>query len=206
MKIKICGLKNPENIKEICSLNPDFVGFIFYEKSKRYVGEQFEETLVKQISKVIKKVGVFVDEEPNKIIELAQKYDLDYVQLHGDETIAVCQFLQVKKLKIIKAFQMDENFDFSILKLYDNCCDFFLFDTKNSQFGGSGKSFDWSILKNQTIEKPFWLSGGLGLDNINEAMNLKINNLIGLDLNSQLENEFYEKDYNKTKQIINLIR
>ncbi len=206
MKIKICGLKNPENINEICSLSPDFVGFIFYEKSKRYVGAQFDELVVKQISKKIKKVGVFVDEESKKICELAQKYDLDYIQLHGVETIAVCQLLQIKKLKIIKVFQMDENFDFSILKRFENCCDFFLFDTKTSQYGGSGKTFDWSIFDNQLINKPFWLSGGIGLENINEALQLNIPNLIGLDLNSKLENEFYEKDYNKTKQIINLIR
>jgi phosphoribosylanthranilate isomerase len=101
---------------------------------------------------------------------------------------------------------MDENFDFSILKRFENCCDFFLFDTKTSQYGGSGKTFDWSIFDNQMINKPFWLSGGLGLHNIAAAKELNIKNLIGFDLNSQLENKFFEKDYKKTEQIINIIR
>lgn len=199
-------MKFPENIEEIGALQPDFVGFIFYPKSKRFVEENFSITSLKNLPNSIKKVGVFVNENAEIILEKVNKYQLDSVQLHGNESVADCRFLQEKNIEIIKAFSVDEIFDFGILKSYESVCDYFLFDTKTPAFGGSGKVFDWNLLTNYNLQTPFFLSGGLHLESIEKIKKLDFTMLIGLDFNSQLENEDYRKNIEKVTAVIQKIR
>jgi phosphoribosylanthranilate isomerase len=193
-KIKVCGMKFDENILEISKLQTthlqiDMLGFIFYEKSKRYVGEDF---LMPPLPKNVQKVGVFVDATENYILEKTQKYNLDYIQLHGNETSEFCKNLRNKipKVKIIKAFGVKNDFNFDKLEEYENYTDFYLFDTKGNEYGGNGISFDWSILDKYNYKKPTFLSGGLGLENQQELVSfLKQTHLpiFALDLNSRFE-------------------
>ncbi|MDP4188007.1 MAG: phosphoribosylanthranilate isomerase, partial [Bacteroidota bacterium] len=129
LKIKICGLREAGNIREIASLNPDFMGFIFYPSSKRFVGENFDGEMLKNIPEHIAKVGVFVNESLEKVEYLYQKFGMDFVQLHGNEHPEYCQKLKEKNIKIIKAFSVPADFDAGICKTYESCCNYFLFDT-----------------------------------------------------------------------------
>ena len=202
MKIKICGMKFAENISQVGALQPDFMGFIFYSKSKRFVGDDFSSSSIQHVPKSIQKVGVFVNESPESIVEKVKKFDLDIVQLHGNESVADCRFLKEKNITIMKAFSIDENFDFDILKAYEPVCDYFLFDTKTPTYGGSGKTFDWKLLDNYKLEKPFFLSGGLNLESIEKVKKLNYPMLVGLDFNSQLEDEDFKKDIQKVTEVI----
>lgn len=178
LKIKICGLNNFENIEQVVKLHPDFVGFIFYEKSPRYLTLKSLPT----IPEGIQRVGVFVNENLDKILNTYKKYDLDFVQLHGNETPDFCQRLVSKNVKIIKAFNIQsEKFDFQDINKYADFCEYFLFDAKS---GGSGESFSWTLLENYKSPIPFLLAGGIGLKNLTEDLSLKHPQLIGLDLNS----------------------
>lgn len=206
MKIKICGMKFPENISEIGTLQPDYMGFIFYSKSKRFVGEDFSIDSINNLPKSIKKVGVFVNESVANILEKVTKYKLEAIQLHGNESVADCEILKKNNIEIIKAFSIDENFDFETLEVYEEVCDYFLFDTKTPDYGGSGKIFDWQLLENYILEKPFFLSGGLNLEVIEKIKDYNFKNLAGLDFNSQLENIDFSKNYQKTKQILQQLR
>ena len=155
IKWKVCGLR--DNIAEVVALQPDFVGFIFYKKSPRYVGENF--VLPEIANSTINKVGVFVNEAFDVVYNTILKYKLDYAQLHGNESPGYCEKLKRQGIKIIKAFQVDEHFDFGELEAYESVTDYFLFDTKTKQYGGSGKSFDWQILNSYLLEKKYFLSG-----------------------------------------------
>ena len=201
MKIKICGMKFTNNIAEVGDLQPDFMGFIFYPKSKRFVGN-FSLEYIQNLSKSIKKVGVFVNESPEVILEKVNNFQLDIVQLHGNESVADCQFLKENNIEIIKVFSIDENFDFNIVKSYELVCDYFLFDTKTPDFGGSGKMFNWQLLENYTLNKPFFLSGGLNVASIEKIKELNYPMLVGLDFNSQLEDKDFKKNISKVTEVI----
>lgn len=178
LKIKICGLNNFENIEEVLKLHPDWVGFIFYEKSPRF----FTLKSLPTIPESIQKVGVFVNENLDKILNIYKKYDLDFVQLHGNETPEFCQRLVSNDVKIIKAFNIqNENFDFQYVNNYTDFCEYFLFDAKS---GGSGETFSWKLLENYKFHIPFLLAGGIGLKNLTEALSLQHPQLLGLDFNS----------------------
>ncbi len=196
MKIKICGMKYPENIEYLALLKPDFLGFIFYEKSKRFVGDNL---LIKDlhIDKNTQKVGVFVNASHEYILENIKKHDLDLVQLHGDETPDFCAYLFKQNIKISKAFQVDEDFDFKILDVYKDVCSYFLFDTKTKHYGGSGRKFDWDILSGYDNEKPFFLSGGIDIDDAQNIKQLKGLNIFAIDINSKFEIEPGLKDVGK---------
>ena len=164
MKLKICGMKYPDNMLEVGSLRPDYMGFIFWEKSARY----FDGTMP-ELPKSIRKTGVFVNESISVIEEKVTKYDLQAVQLHGQESVEFCTELKTKfglEIQIIKVFSADENFDFSVLKPFESVCDYFLFDTKGKLPGGNGITFNWQILRHYKLTKPFFLSGGIGLEEI----------------------------------------
>ncbi len=197
-------MKYAENIQQLSVLCPDFMGFIFYAKSPRYVVEALSPETLNTIPKSIKKVGVFVNETNKKMIKLAQLYSLDYLQLHGDESASQCQKLHMAGFKIIKAFQMDEVFDFNILEGYKPFCDFFLFDTKTKNYGGSGKTFDWRILEKYDNEKPFFLSGGIGLNNVADLKKMNKYSIHAIDINSGVELEPGLKNIEKVRRIINL--
>ncbi|QDK83531.1 phosphoribosylanthranilate isomerase [Spirosoma sp. KCTC 42546] len=206
MKIKVCGLRDADNLKEIAALNPDFIGFIFYDQSPRFVGEDLDEAVVKAIPRSIRKVGVFVNASPDYILRSVKKYDFQYIQLHGNETPEYCRSLRNRGINIIKAFRVDESFNFSMLNNYKAQCDFFLFDAKGDQFGGNGHTFDWSILSRYDNEKPFFISGGIGLNNLDLLATLKGMKLYGVDVNSQVELAPGVKDVAKVKELIDRVR
>ncbi len=199
IKVKVCGLRHYENIKDVALLKPDYMGFIFYKLSKRYVGDNFEMPLIES---EIKKVGVFVNESEESILRIVKKNNLDLVQLHGDESAEFCIDLRMKSIQIIKAFAVDEHFDFDILKLYESSCDYFLFDTKSKEYGGSGVKFDKKLLDKNKINKPFFLSGGLDIEDVNKQQTA-ISNLYSFDVNSKFETKPGFKDINKLKQLKN---
>ena len=178
--VKICGMKQPENILEIASLQPAYLGFIFAKKSPRY----FEET-IPSLPKAIKKVGVFVEESIENIV-------LTVVQLHGNESAIFCKELKKQlatDIQIIKVFAVGTDFDFEILETFEEYCDYFLLDTKGKFPGGNGTQFDWQILENYTSKKPFFLSGGIGVDDVESILKLQNTSLPlhAIDCNSKLE-------------------
>jgi len=200
MKLKVCGLKEEQNIEEILQQSPDFIGFIFYRKSPRFVDE-LKAHFVRGIEGPVK-VGVFVNSKVDEIVSSVEFYGLDMVQLHGEESLAQVQELKRKGLSVIKVFRVldvlpDEMED------YEPYCDLFLFDTRTPKYGGSGKKFDWSILKG--VNHPFLLSGGIGMDDLEEIKSLNLKNLIGLDVNSKVEIKPGLKDVKKVKGIKALI-
>ncbi len=183
MKLKICGMKHPENILEVSQLLPDYLGFIFYEKSLRnFEGE------IPEIPNSIKKVGVFVNETEDTIISKIKKYNLDLVQLHGNESPEFCRNLKFQNIELIKVFSVDDNFDINVLEKYEIVCDYFLFDTKGKLHGGNGYTFNWDILKNYKSKKPIFLSGGIGLEEIEKIKKLNLP-LFAIDVNSKFEIE-----------------
>ncbi|MBK0369866.1 phosphoribosylanthranilate isomerase [Flavobacterium agrisoli] len=186
MKLKICGMKHPENILEVGALLPDYMGFIFWEKSARYF-----EGEIPELVKTIKKTGVFVNETIENIVTKITKYNLQAVQLHGKESVEFCLALKQQlseNIEIIKVFSVDENFNFDVLKPYEKVCDYFLFDTKGKLPGGNGTTFDWHLLKKYPSQKPFFLSGGIGIEEIPTIKNLKLP-VFAIDVNSRFEIE-----------------
>lgn len=204
MKIKVCGLKFPENVKAVAALQPDFVGLIFYPHSPRFVGYEPNEELT-ELRLPAKKTGVFVDKDFSTIKSIIQKYQLDAVQLHGNESAETCGALR-ETVEIIKAFGLDENFDFHQLKAYENKVDYFLFDTKTTVYGGSGKVFDWRVLENYTLNVPFFISGGLSVENISSVLEFKHPAFYGLDLNSRFEDEPGLKNIKKLEEAFGLVK
>lgn len=193
MKLKICGMKH--NPSEVAELQPDYLGFIFWEPSSRYFTGDMP-----IIPNPIKKVGVFVDAEQEYVLEKVSLYQLDAVQLHGKESAAYCKELKKgflsfqapsRKLNIIKVFSIKDDFDFSILKDYEEVCDYFLFDTKGKLPGGNGYTFDWSVLERYPSQKPYFLSGGIGLESIQGLQDFLNNpaskNCYAVDVNSKFE-------------------
>ncbi len=201
MLIKVCGLNNRENIFELCKLNIDFIGFIFYRNSPRYFnnGLTFEE--VRQIPKSIKKVGVFVNETFYNVLNAVAHYDLDFVQLHGEESVSYCREL-LPYVKIIKTISVKDETSFKFAYQFSEICNYFLFDTATANYGGSGKPFNWEHLKDAEINKPFFISGGVSLGNFQKAKNLGVKNLIGIDINSKFEIVPGTKDLKKINLII----
>lgn len=183
MKIKVCGLRQAENIAALGALPLDFMGFIFYPQSSRFV------TTLPAIDlpAAIKKVGVFVNASEKEIIEKAASFGLDYLQLHGEESPAFCQVLADQGYALIKAFAVDASFDWTLLAAYENSCALFLLDTKGAAYGGNGITFDWEILKNYPSETPFLLSGGLALEHASTLKALAFPQLYGVDINSRFE-------------------
>lgn len=185
MKIKVCGLRDAENIGLVAALKPDYMGFIFYKNSPRFVNEP-KGAILKGIPAGIGKTAVFVNETAENIDKLLSEYGFDFVQLHGEESPRFCELLK-PKVKVIKAFGINPGFDFEQLKDYVNKVDYFLFDTKTDIYGGSGKTFNWSALNEYKLDVPFFLSGGISKDNISEIENIRHPMLYGVDLNSKFE-------------------
>ena len=201
MKLKVCGMKYSQNITEIENLFPDLMGFIFYEKSKRF----FNQPEINLNNKV-KRVGVFVNENIQEIKNKIKKYKLNYVQLHGEENVNFCHSLQ-PFAKIIKVFKIDYNFNFKKTEEFEEVCDYFLFDTKSQLHGGSGKKFDWDLLKNYNCKKDFFLSGGIDISDIEEIKKI-VNSypIAGIDINSKFELDNLEKDKEKINLLIKKLR
>jgi phosphoribosylanthranilate isomerase len=206
MKLKVCGMKEADNLKELIPLRPDFVGFIFYDKSPRFVADSLDEVAIKALPRSIKKVGVFVNATMDYILKNTRRYDIPFIQLHGNETPDFCKILKRHGLNVIKAFSIDETFNFTSLNNYKPHCDYFLFDTKGQNPGGNGVAFDWSILNRYDNEKPFFLSGGLSLENIEQVAQLSALKIYAIDVNSKFEISPANKDIEKLRQLVGLIR
>ncbi len=195
MKLKICGMKYKDNIQAVAQLQPHYLGFIFYEKSARYFNGKLPD-----ISSDIKKTGVFVDETKDGIVSKINQYNLNVIQLHGNETPEFCSQLKEtfntdfkNKIEIIKVFSIKNHFNFEVLKPYETVCDYYLFDTKGKLPGGNGYKFNWEILNAYSSTKPYFLSGGIGVNEIETINNFKQSSAskycYAIDVNSKFEIE-----------------
>lgn len=191
-------MREPANIRAVAELGPDLMGFIFYPRSPRYVGEDFVMPLLPE---TLQKTGVFVKAPADQVLELAQKYGLDYVQLHSDETPEYCAEMREAGLKVLKAFAVDASFDFEELKAFEGIADYFLFDTKGDGYGGHGKTFDRNILNNYTLDTPFFIAGGISNDNIGELLNYSHPMFKGVDVNSRYEVSAGVKDVGALREM-----
>lgn len=201
-KIKVCGLTDLKNINDVVDLHADYVGFIFWEKSIR----KMKLSSLKLDNQRVKKVGVFVDAHAEFISKKSEAFQLDFIQLHGNETADFCKKLKQQPMKIIKAFSIDENFKFDSLNAYEQQVDYFLFDTKGKLPGGNGLTFDWHILEKYTLDKPYFLSGGIGINHLNEMKTFlqttTAKHCEVIDINSQFETSAGIKNINLLKQFI----
>jgi phosphoribosylanthranilate isomerase len=204
LRIKVCGMRDGLNIAEAATLPIDYMGFIFFRNSKRYVGDGFE--IPKDFPSRIKRVGVFVNDSVEVISGLARKHSLDFIQLHGGESVSQCAELRENGFKVIKAFGLESGTDFENLIPFKNEVDFFLFDTKGKEFGGTGKTFDWDILARYDQDVPFFLSGGLAPENVAGVKALGKMNIHGLDVNSGVEITPGLKDVGRLKIFIERVR
>lgn len=183
LTIKVCGMREANNIQELCALPINYIGFIFFEKSSRYVSEPPQVS----IPPSIQRVGVFVNSTATFIKEKADLFNLGIIQLHGHESAEFCKEIKNLGFTVFKAFGIDDNFDWTSVADYENVVDYFLFDTKSSKYGGTGQTFNWDVLKKYPYKKHYILSGGLSLENIQEALTFDDERLYGLDLNSKFE-------------------
>jgi phosphoribosylanthranilate isomerase len=211
MLIKVCGMRDPENINALQQLDFDFMGLIRYPKSKRFVSD----TAVKELENTTfnkGNVGVYVNESFENILKDIVPLQLDIVQLHGDEDPAFAKAILELDFKVFKAFQITENFDFNGLKEWTKLATnfpgrlFFLFDTATSYYGGSGKQFNWDILKSYKNGAPFFLSGGLGPNDVERIRNFKHDLFMGVDLNSKFETAPGVKNVEEIEQFIKAFR
>ncbi|MEE1943817.1 phosphoribosylanthranilate isomerase [Pedobacter sp. KR3-3] len=203
-KLKICGMREAANIASVAELQPDYMGFIFYPQSPRCISEVSAE-LIKYVPPSIKTTGVFVNEELEKVIAYVIKYNLKAVQLHGQEDVAYCAALAETGAEVIKAFGIGEDFDFEQLKAYEPVVDYFLFDTQTPVHGGSGKVFDWTLLAKYTLDKRYFLSGGIGLEQVETLKQLNDPRLYAIDVNSKFEVAPGLKDVTQLKEFITLM-
>ena len=206
MKIKVCGMRNTDNIKDLSALLPDYIGFIFYPKSKRYVNDKLDLNVIASLHRRILKVGVFVNSELSELIDIYQKYKLDIVQLHGNESVDYCKQLAIQDISVIKAFGVSDDFDFDETVAYKPFCKYFLFDTKHKDYGGSGHKFNWQIFQHYDNDKPFFLSGGIDVEDIETIKNITTLKIHAIDINSKFEIEPGFKDISKVKEFIEKIR
>jgi phosphoribosylanthranilate isomerase len=206
MKIKVCGMRNQSNIEDLVKLKPDYIGFIFYPKSKRFIGAQIPDEIQTLIPVYIQKVGVFVDEPFDNLLEKFRNNKLDIIQLHGRELPGYCERLKKLDIPIIKVFSIYTDFDFETVKPYNPFCDYYLFDTASDLRGGTGLKFDWKKLDQYKDDKPFFLSGGIKPTDTEEIMGLTHNELYAIDVNSGFETEAGVKDIRKLRSFIEELR
>ncbi|MCX2739209.1 phosphoribosylanthranilate isomerase [Pontibacter anaerobius] len=205
MKLKVCGMRDPENIRQVAELQPDYMGFIFYEGSKRYAEGYITPELLTELPAIIKKTGVFVNAVSDSIAATVEKYRLDAVQLHGRETPRQCAEIKRLGVEVIKVFSVDDRFVFENTLLYENVADFFLFDTRGQEYGGNGFPFDWELLKGYLSPKPYFLSGGINLENIKQLDKVRPVPF-AIDVNSGFEQEPGNKNVAALKMLFELIR
>ena len=203
MIIKVCGMRYEENIRQLEQLDIDWMGFIFYSESPRFVGPK-----VSYLPKKVKKIGVFVDQIPQVISERAKQNNLDIIQLHGSEPPWYCINLQEEGYKIIKSFGIDADgfIPNAQLNAYEGKCDYFLFDTKTKFHGGSGKRFNWERLADYDGDTPFILSGGISPEDAEEIKSFKHPKFAGIDINSRFEIEPAFKDIEMIRSFLKQIR
>ena len=202
MNIKVCGITEMKQLQQLDGLEIDFAGLIFYKDSPRYIGDKISGKDLKRADLDVKKVGVFVNPEMIDVLDAIDNYGLDVVQLHGDESPEMCEDL-CSEVEVIKAFRVTDSADIDkMVTPYDAACDYYLFDTGGlkESFGGTGQQFDWSILSKAKIEKPFFLSGGIGLEDAEKIKAFKHPDIFGVDINSKFEMGPGVKDMSKVLQ------
>lgn len=186
ISIKVCGLCSGEQINSLDAMGVDFCGIIFHEASPRFAGNRLISVELKNKILQCKPTGVFVNESGEDILKRIDEYGLKAVQLCGDESPELCRQIQ-KNSEVIKVFHMDERFEFAQLKNYEGNCDYFLFDTKTNLHGGSGKKFNWDLLKSLKTATPFFLSGGIDVRDIRQIAAFSHPAFFGVDINSRFE-------------------
>lgn len=210
MRVKVCGMTQLEQVKKLDDMGLDFAGFIFYPKSPRYVAKYMKGEQLKKAKLRLGKVGVFVNTPYEEVMRIVDEYGLDMVQLHGDETPRLCEQL-ANYISVIKVFRLgdDDPIDW-ITRPYQESCDMFLFDTLGVGYGGTGKKFNWDVLKNASMDKLFFLSGGIepgDVEKLNEFSREPIaNKLFSIDINSRFELSSGIKDLEKIKLFVDEMR
>jgi phosphoribosylanthranilate isomerase len=184
LKIKVCGMREPKNLEQLCSIAPDYIGYIFYSESKRFVGLRPDPALFKIPPSGITKVGVFVNEQINRVRQLVEEYQLDMVQLHGNESPLYCEKLMELEVPVIKTINPPYGSD---KEDFTGVVRSLLFDSPGPGWGGTGQKFDWSLVMDQSIPVPFFLSGGIGPGDAKAIREMSQENLLGVDLNSRFE-------------------
>jgi len=205
-EIKVCGMRQARNIEDLVALRPDYLGFIFYKPSPRYVGEQLMQETIAAIPASVKKVGVFVNAPEREMDEARIRFGLDILQLHGEESPELCFLMKQTGARIMKVFRVDDLFGFAQTRRYEDYCDYFLFDTATKAYGGSGHKFNWQLLKNYNNARPVFLSGGIGPEDVDDILQLEGLNLKGIDVNSKFETEPGLKDIERLKSFMEQVR
>jgi len=209
MNIKVCGITQLKQLQQLDGMDIDFAGLIFYKGSSRYMGDNIQGEQLKSADFDIKKVGVFVDAKYDEVMQIIDDYELDAVQLHGNETPELCSRLS-ENTEVIKAFRIAGN-ELMVDKMvnqYDEVCDYYLFDKggQKETLGGTGQQFDWEVLRNSRIEKPFFLSGGIGPDDISRLKYFAHPDLFAIDVNSKFEISPGLKDMGKVLGFIKQLK
>jgi phosphoribosylanthranilate isomerase len=202
LKLKVCGMRNRENIIALSKVKPEFIGFIFHEKSSRNISDN----LIQSTPDTIIRVGVFVDENINFILDKIKLHNLNCVQLHGKESTEFCAEVKKLGIDVIKAFNISEQFNFSTLKNYEETCNYFLFDAAGKNAGGNGIVFNWDLISNYTGRTPFLLSGGIDETMTKTIKDLKHPLLVGVDINSGFETKPAVKNIKAIKKFSDSIK
>jgi len=197
---------DPTNIQATAGTGPDYLGFIFYPGSKRYVGENADESLFRMVPPEIAKVGVFVNETTDKLLELAGRLDLQVIQLHGNEKPDYCAAIRLAGYRVIKAFGIETEHDFDSLFRYAPVCDYFLFDSGSDMYGGSGIRFNWDYLRQYQEKVPFFLSGGISPGDTGTIREIKHPDFFAVDINSRFETRPGVKDIEMVRSFIEEIK
>lgn len=207
MKIKVCGMREYANVQELAKLPIDIMGFIFYEKSPRFVQENFDVAIRNLLPSSIAAAGVFVNSPLDYVLLKQQQYNLQYIQLHGSEDVNYCKELKKSTTAfVIKSFLVDSTFNFKELTKFESVVDFFLFDTKTQSFGGSGQKFDWDLLQYYTSNKPFFISGGISIEDVQNLKNQIHSKVYCIDINSKFEVEPGLKDVKRIQEFVAKIK
>lgn len=214
MIIKVCGMREPDNLIALSELPIDWIGMIFYAKSPRAVDESLASWLEEHEAAFEGKqrVGVFVNAEIDEVLNAVHDYALDFIQLHGEESPEYCQLLRtlmestsMRKARLIKAFRVGEGFDFNRVNRYSGQCAYFLFDTLGKNYGGTGQQFNWQLLNNYKGVTPFLLSGGIGPEDAAAVKSFEHPQLYGIDLNSKFETQPGQKDIASLKAFVDAL-
>lgn len=195
--VKVCGLMQGDNIRRVEQLDVDMIGLNFYPKSPRFIYQMPAYLPLKA-----QRVGIFVNQSKEEVAMYADRFSLDYLQLHGSESAGYCRSLQAQGYHLIKSFAIAQAKDLLNTQEYEGLCDYFLFDTKTHRYGGSGEQFDWSLLKHYHGETPFLLSGGLNAYSAKSIRAITHPRLAGIDLNSRFERMPGVKDVERLYQFL----
>jgi phosphoribosylanthranilate isomerase len=206
INIKVCGMRDESNIRELVKIHPDYIGFIFYSGSERFAGDNFDLRILEYIPESINKVGVFVKADIDYIFEKINTFGLNLIQLHGGESSEFCRELSHSGIPVIKVFSINEGFNFKSVNPFKAFCNYFMFDTECRTYGGSSRKFDWDRLNQYDNEKPVFLSGGIGPEDADSIKNLGNLNIHAVDINSRFEKEPGLKDILKIRKFIEKIK